>query len=154
MAQVHAMQPQNPVRTATPDRRILFRNLPSWATISDVLCLVHGGAVNRVWNETENEIMVQFCDETACKQYYETYSQGIRLEGDHVIAIEKPRGSDRLTTSLKDKIEAGVSRLVLVANIPNEKTFQDLRGLVKDYSVDHILWRAEVDRVSNTSSVV
>lgn len=153
MAHWRAMQARKnaAVRIVVPYRRIAFKNLPEWATISDVLCLVHGGAVDRAWEAGENEVIVQFCDETACKKYFETYSEGIRVDDDHVITIEKPQDTDQITIALKEKIDNGGSRLVRLAGVPNDKTFQDLRDAVAGYAVDHILWHGEVDQVSHNT---
>lgn len=48
MAHWRAMQARgHAIRIAVPQRRIAFKDLPEGTTISDVLCLVHGGAIDR-----------------------------------------------------------------------------------------------------------
>lgn len=97
--------------------------------------------------------IVQFCDDDECKKYFDAYSAGIRVDGDHVIAIEKSEGTDQMMLALKEKIEAGASRLVRVSGVPGDKTFQDLRDIVTGLDVDHLLWRAEDGQVSIHSTV-
>lgn len=134
-----------------PHRRIAFKELPEAATVSDVLCLVHGGAVDRAWRIADNEIIVQFCDDGACKDYYNLYSNGIRVDGDHFITVEKPTGTEPISMALRQKIGKGVSRVVHVSGIPKDKTFENLLEAAAKYSIDHIMWRGNGDEVSCTS---
>lgn len=138
------------VEIVAPHRRIAFKELPEGATISDVLCLVHGGAVDRAWRVADNEIIVQFCDDGACKAYYDAYGNGIRVDGNHVITIEKPSGTEAISMALRQKIDKGVTRVVHVSGIPKDKTFENLLEAASKYSIDHIVWRGNGDEVSCT----
>lgn len=129
-------------------RRIAFQDVPEWATISDMLCLVHGGAVDRIFPGGENEFIVQFCDEASCEQYAETYTDGIRVEDDHVIKVVKAPGSDKITSTFTSMMEADASRLVRVTKVPIEKTIEDLHKLTEGLTVDHILYNARAGCVS------
>lgn len=158
MAHFRAMQAARAVgiavRITAPHRRILFKDVPEWMTLSDILCLVYGGAVDRAWKVSETEYIVQFCDDKACTNYYDAHSSGIRVgdQGNHFIAIEKPEGTERAPFDLVEKMVAGHSRVIRITGITTNKTLQDLRNVAAEYEVDHIMWRDEVTKVKNTST--
>lgn len=138
------------VAIVPPHRRILFKELPEAATIYDVLCLVHGGAVDRAWRVADNQIIVQFCDDAACKDYYEIYPHGIRVDGDHVITIEKPPGTGPISIALREKIDNGVTRVVHLSGIPKDRTFEAVLKAAANLEVDHVMWRSNGEEVSCT----
>lgn len=139
----------HPERRVTPilqsPRRIIFKNVPEWATISDMICLVHGGAIERIWSEKEEEVIVQFLDDTTCKKYYETYSKGIRI-GEHVIEVEQAT-CDPVSQKLKNVVNAGNTRVVYV-DIPALRTIGELEEVAKGFEVDHIVYRVEPNKAS------
>lgn len=132
-------------------RRIAFKNVPEWATYSDMLCLVHGGAVDRIFRGEEREFIVQFCDEESCTKYLETHSAGIKVEDDHIIEVVRAPGSDKILPTFTSMMENEVSRLVRLAPVPLDKTLQDLHDLATGLNVDHILYNARADCVSPLS---
>lgn len=129
-------------------RRVAFKNLPEWVTVIDILCLVHGGAVDRIFGNDDGDIIVQFCDQNCCQQYLDAYPSGIRLDDDHVIEVSRGSGTEKITSSLASMIEEGSSRLVRISNVPGEKSLQDLHDLVNGMDVDHILYNARAGYVS------
>lgn len=129
-------------------RRIAFKNVPEWATYSDMLCLVHGGAVDRIFRGEEHEFVVQFCDEESCTKYLEAYPSGIKVEDDHIIEVVRAPGSDKILPAFTSMMESEASRLVRLAPVPLDKTLQDLHDLASGLTVDHILYNARADCVS------
>lgn len=148
MASLRAIQARSGVRITVPPRRIIFGNLPNATTISDVLCLVYGGAVERVWSVVDGEVIVQFCDDGACRRYYEANSNGITVFGDHVIAIERPEDTDQLTAAQRERINQGMTRVIRITGISND-SFSRLCDLTKGYEIDHI-HLVECDKVRQT----
>jgi hypothetical protein len=130
-------------------RRLAFKNVPEWATYSDMLCLVHGGAVDRIFRGEEHEFIVQFCDEESCTQYLGAYPSGIKLEDDHIIEVVRASGSDKITPTFTSLMESEASRVVRVANVPLDKPLQDLHDLTGGMAVDHILYNARAGCVCN-----
>ncbi|KAJ5987797.1 hypothetical protein N7481_003007 [Penicillium waksmanii] len=126
-------------------RRIAFKNVPEWATYSDMLCLVHGGAVDRIFRGEEHEFIVQFCDEESCTKYLEAYPSGIKVEDDHIIEVVRVSGSDKILPTFTSMMENEASRLVRLAPVPLDKTLQDLHDLASGLTVDHILYNARAD---------
>jgi hypothetical protein len=129
-------------------RRIAFKNVPEWATYSDMLCLVHGGAVDRIFRGEEHEFIVQFCAEESCTKYLEAYPSGIKVEDDHIIEVVRAPGSDKILPAFTSMMENEASRLVRLAPVPLDKTLQDLHDLASGLTVDHILYNARADCVS------
>ncbi|KAJ5179909.1 hypothetical protein N7492_003119 [Penicillium capsulatum] len=121
-------------------RRIVFKNVPDWANLTDVLCLVYGGPIERIWSEQENEVIVQFFKVPDCEEYYDDNSSGIFVDGQ-VIEVEQAE-CPPLSKETKHWITAGCTRVVKV-DIHNDKTFQDLQDIVKDLELDHLMYRAE-----------
>lgn len=141
----------NAIRIVVPYRRILFKNVPEWMTLSDILCLAYGGPVDRAWKVTETEFMVQFYDDKTCAKYFDNHSAGIHVgdDGHHLISIEKPDGTDRIDNEMQEKIvQGGASRLVRISGVTPNKNFQAMRDLVAEYEIDHILWLDTVNQVS------
>ncbi|KAJ5297762.1 hypothetical protein PENANT_c012G05689 [Penicillium antarcticum] len=102
-----------------PPRRLLFKNLPEWATISHVLHLVWGGTIERAWSETSGEVNVQFTDADDCNRYFEQYSEGISIKvGDDgtQIFIEL-MDNDIEHPDLASRISADASRLVCLSGL-------------------------------------
>ncbi|KAJ5195251.1 uncharacterized protein N7498_008689 [Penicillium cinerascens] len=137
MASLRAIQARSGVRITVPPRRIIFGNLPNATTITDVLCLVYGGAVERAWSVVDGEVIVQFCDDVACRRYYEANSNGITVFGDHVIVIERPDDTDQLTAAQRERIHQGITRVIRITGIAND-SFSRLCDLAKGYEIDHI----------------
>lgn len=146
MASLRAAQARRRASAAIPARRIVFGNLPEGTSVSDVLCMVHGGAVERAWSVVEGEVIVQFIDDGACARYYAIHSAGILVHGNHVITVAQPDNTDPLTPRQRERIMSGVTRLVSISGIVNE-AFVNLCTITKGYEIDHILL-AECDRVS------
>ncbi|KAJ5234307.1 uncharacterized protein N7469_003475 [Penicillium citrinum] len=126
--------------TAAP-RRIIFTDVPEWASISDILGLVHGGAVDRVFVQGAGSVAVQFCEEESCQKYIDTYTSGIRIEGA-VIKVAKAPTTDKMIPSLTALINKGASRVVRAGNIPLSMSLQDVHQLVRNLHVEHILYNA------------
>lgn len=148
MASLRAIQARSGVRITVPPRRIIFGNLPNATTISDVLCLVYGGAVERAWSVVDGEVIVQFCDDGACRRYYDANSTGIIVFGDHVIALERPDDTDQLTAAQRERINEGITRVIRITGITND-SFGRLCDLTKGYEIDHI-HLVECDKVRQT----
>ncbi|OQD67386.1 hypothetical protein PENDEC_c037G03578 [Penicillium decumbens] len=144
MASLRAAQARRRASAAIPARRIVFGNLPEGTSVSDVLCMVHGGAVERAWSVVEGEVIVQFIDDGACARYYAIHSAGILVHGNHVITVAQPDNTDPLTPRQRERIMSGVTRLVSISGIVNE-AFVNLCTITKGYEIDHILL-AECDR--------
>lgn len=133
--------------TAAP-RRIIFTDVPEWASISDILGLVHGGAVDRVFVQGAGSVAVQFCEEESCQKYIDTYTSGIRIEGA-VIKVAKAPTTDKMIPSLTALINKGASRVVRAGNIPLSMSLQDVHQLVRNLHVEHILYNARPGCVSS-----
>lgn len=130
-------------------RRVIFSDVPEWASISDILGLVHGGAVDRVFFQQQRCFAVQFCDEGSCQKYVDTYATGIRIEGQ-VIKVAKAPTSDKITPDFTAMIDAGASRVVRAGNVPLSMSLQDVHQLASGLEVEHILYNAQVDCVSSS----
>lgn len=104
-----------------PVRRVAFGDLPEWATISQILMLVHGGAVERVWAE-DNQVVVQFVDETECLKYYEMHSGGIKYltvdEDEALISVTMPEEGLPDHAELENRVAEGASRVVSLRGLP------------------------------------
>ncbi|KAJ5762139.1 uncharacterized protein N7511_005521, partial [Penicillium nucicola] len=103
-----------------PPRRLLFKNLPEWATISHVLHLVWGGAIERAWTEISGEVNVQFTDADNCNRYLELYPEGILIkDGDDVIQISiELMENDNEHRELASRVSTDASRLVYLSGLP------------------------------------
>lgn len=134
------------VQIVVPPRRIAFGNLPEGTTISDIICLVFGGAIMRAWSVTEGEVIVEFCHDISCRRYYETHRHGITVFGDHLITIEKPEDTTSLSMVQRKLIKDGVSRLARITGITNH-LFAPLSGILTGYEIDHT-HLVECDKVS------
>jgi hypothetical protein len=137
------------VKIVVPPRRIAFGNLPEGTTISDILCLVFGGAIMRAWSVTEGEVTVEFCHDISCRRYYETHRHGITVFGDHLITIGKPEDTISLSMVQRKLIKDGVSRLVRITGITNH-LFAPLLDILTGYEIDHT-HLVECDKVSALS---
>jgi hypothetical protein len=147
MASLRALQARTGVRITIPPRRIVFGHLPEGTSISDVLCLVYGGAVERAWSVYDGQVIVQFTEDGPCRRYFDTHYAGIKVDGDHVITVEKPDNTDQLTVAQQERIENGATRLIRITGLVNDD-FVTLCNLSKGYEVDHIQL-PECDRVSH-----
>ncbi|KAJ5670127.1 uncharacterized protein N7477_005490 [Penicillium maclennaniae] len=125
------------VNITVPPRRIVFGNLPKGTSISDVICLVFGGAIMRAWSVVDDQVTVEFCDDLACRRYYDAHFPGIKVCGDHIISIEKPDNTEVLTEVQRRHIKNGVSRLVGITGITNH-LFAPLCEILQGYEIDHI----------------
>ncbi|KAJ5567119.1 hypothetical protein N7535_006425 [Penicillium sp. DV-2018c] len=134
-----------------PPRRIVFGNLPDWATKSDILQLVHGGAVEHAW-EGDGEITVQFVNQEACIAYYEAHSNGIIFDNaaqQPAISVTMPEDGQSDHPELLERASKGASRVVCLSGLrPGLKgsNGEDILGIVsaptwegKDF--DHIVIR-------------
>ncbi|KAJ5123542.1 hypothetical protein N7448_009639 [Penicillium atrosanguineum] len=124
------------VNITVPPRRIVFGNLPKGTNISDVICLVFDGAIMRAWSVVDDQVIVEFCDDLACRRYYDANFPGIKVCGDHVITVEKPDDTEVLTDVQRLHIKNGVSRLVGINGITNH-LFAPLCEVLKCYELDH-----------------
>jgi hypothetical protein len=136
-----------------PARVLLFKSVPDWLNISDVLGFVYGGAVDCIFRSNMAEITVQFCEEAACMAYLEAHPNGIRVQHptmpdeEVTIIVEKgPRGEE-VTPALQMKMATGGSRLVRVDGVFDAEKLQALTGRAVEYEVDHIMFRIEKDKV-------
>jgi hypothetical protein len=142
-----------PVKREPPARVLLFKNVPDWMTVTDVIGLVHGGAIDCIFRSEMVEITVQFCEEAACKAYLEAFPNGIKVANpgnpteEVTIGVEKaPRGQE-IPPPLQVKIGSGGSRLVRVDGILDAATIQALTVRAMEYEVDHVEIRAEKSKV-------
>lgn len=142
MAQWYARQAE---RTSQLPRQIILKGVPDWANFTDILCLVSGGPIERIWSQNSNEVIVQFLYEADCEAYYDRYCYGIRIEDD-LIEVEQRR-CEPLSDELKAWVAAGTTRCVQV-DIPDEKTFRELQDVAKDLNLDHLMYHAEPNKVS------
>ncbi|KAJ6113817.1 hypothetical protein N7523_007134 [Penicillium sp. IBT 18751x] len=125
------------VNITVPPRRIVFGNLPKGTSISDVICLVFGGAIMRAWSVVDDQVIVEFCDDLACRRYYDAHFPGIKVCGDHIISVEKPDNTEVLTDVQRRHITNRVSRLVGITGITNH-LFAPLCDILQGYEIDHI----------------
>lgn len=104
----------------SPPRRLLFKNLPKWVTVSHVLHLVYGGVIERAWSETSGEVNVQFTDANDCNRYLEMRPEGIPLKvGDDVINISiELMDNDNEHPELARRLRADASRVVCLSGLP------------------------------------
>ncbi|KAK4865913.1 hypothetical protein LT330_009006 [Penicillium expansum] len=103
-----------------PPRRIIFGNLPEWASISCILQLVYGGAIECAWSEN-GEVAVQFVNQDDCTTYYENHSDGIKLkDGDEdlTISIAMPEEGLPDNAELLNRVEEGASRVICLSGLP------------------------------------
>lgn len=134
------------VNITVPPRQIVFGNLPKGTSISDVICLVFGGAIMRAWSVVDDQVIVEFCEDHACRRYYDAHFPGIKVCGDHIITIEKPDDTEVLTDVQRLHIKNGVSRLVGITGITNH-LFALLCEILMGYELDHT-HLIECDKVS------
>lgn len=136
-----------------PARVLLFKNVPDWMNISDVLGFVYGGAVDCIFRSNMAEITVQFCEEAACMAYLEAHPNGIRVQHptmpdeEVTIIVEKAPRGEEVTPALQMKMATGGSRLVRVDGIFDPEKLQALTARAMEYEVDHIMFRIEKDKV-------
>ncbi|KAJ6149757.1 hypothetical protein N7471_000956 [Penicillium samsonianum] len=122
---------------AGPPRRIVFGNLPEWATIPSVLQLVYGGAIERAWSEN-GEVMVQFVEQDDCVKYYENHSEGIKLkdgDDDVTISVAIPEEGLQDNAELSKRVEEGASRVICLSGLsPGFKTSdnENILGIAAD----------------------
>jgi hypothetical protein len=142
-----------PVEREPPARAFLFKNIPDWMSLSDVIGLVHGGAIDCIFRSEMAEITVQYCEEAACKAYLEAFPNGIKVANpgnpteEVTIDVEKaPRGQE-IPPPLQVKIGSGGSRLVRVDGILDAATIKALTVRAMEYEVDHFEIRAEKNKV-------
>ncbi|KAJ6047677.1 uncharacterized protein N7446_011407 [Penicillium canescens] len=104
----------------SPPRRLLFKNLPKWVTVSHVLHLVYGGVIERAWSETSGEVNVQFTDADDCNRYLEMHPESIPLKvGDDVINISiELMDNDNEHPELARRLRADASRVVCLSGLP------------------------------------
>ncbi|KAJ5815438.1 hypothetical protein N7474_007215 [Penicillium riverlandense] len=131
------------VTTTTPV--VVFKNLPDWACVSDVLSLVHGGVVDRVSIEN-GEAVVIFTDAEACKKYAGLHDKGIRVGGDgeHIVAVELSDLSDAIDAEHEEAIKAGATRVVRAVPVLQTLTFAQLQAvsLQDAYKLEHLSYLA------------
>lgn len=147
MAQWRTLRAQR-IGTAWPEskRQIIIRGLPNEATMSDVFCLVHGGAVERAWTEVPGEmgeVTVQFCKEIDCQNYFNKYSQGIHVSNglyDADITIE-------MTDVLTHEKEG--SRVIRVLNVPRRVSLDAIDKIIHMNvpEIDHLEYRRSTEKV-------
>jgi hypothetical protein len=104
----------------SPQRRLIFKNLPEWTTVSHVLHLVFGSAIERAWSETSGEVNVQFADAGQCNRYLERHPDGIPIKvGEDVttISIELMDNDDE-HPELARRLRADASRVVCLSGLP------------------------------------
>lgn len=136
-----------------PTRVLLFKNVPDWLNISDVLGFVYGGAIDCIFRSNRAEITVQFCEEAACEAYLEAHPKGIRVQNpghtDEAVTInveKAPRGEE-VSPALQVKIASEGSRLVRVDGMFDTEKLQALTAHGMEYEVDHVLLLTEKDKV-------
>jgi hypothetical protein len=102
-------------------RRVVFGDLPLWGTISNILQLVYGGAIERVWTE-DRQVVVQFVEKATCEKYYENHSNGIDYETDEgeraTISVTLPEDGLVDDAELTARVAVGASRVVRLAGLP------------------------------------
>lgn len=105
---------------AGPVRRVIFGDLPDWATISRILLLTHGGAVETAWAE-EGTVVVQFVEEAACVDYHEKHADGIKYMAadgkEAVITVTLPEEGLRDNAELVQRVSEGASRVVYLEGL-------------------------------------
>lgn len=115
---------------AGPVRRVVFGDLPEWATVSQMLMLIHGGAVERAWAD-DNQVVVQFVNEPECLRYYEQHSGGIKYlttdEDEALISVTMPEEGLPDHAELENRVAEGASRVVSLNGLAvTFKTGEDL----------------------------
>jgi hypothetical protein len=136
---------------AGPPRRIIFGNLPEWASISSVLHLVHGGAIERAWSGN-GEVIVQFVTQEACIAYHEGHTDGITFDNageELTISVTMPEDGLPDHPELLQRVSDGASRVVCLSGLqPGQKgsNGEDILGIVSaptwaGKEFDHILIR-------------
>ncbi|CAI7605410.1 unnamed protein product [Penicillium bialowiezense] len=105
---------------AGPVRRVIFGDLPDWATIPRILLLTHGGAVENAWAE-EGTVVVQFVEEAACVDYHEKHADGIKYMAadgkEAVITVTLPEEGLRDNAELVQRVSEGASRVVYLEGL-------------------------------------
>ena len=124
--------------------RIVFKDVPDWANLTDIMCLVHGGDIASMTGNGGYEVYVDFVDPEACKRYYDTYSDGIRI-GNEIMTLElgQPQKIDQL---LKDMSDDGKSRVVYI-DVLDGKKFSDLHQTCDKFDLDHLMYHVEPNKV-------
>lgn len=146
MADWRETEARNTPKAPTVIRQVTFKDVPEWANLSDVLCLVFGGPIERIWSEQPNEVTVRFLWDGDCKDYYKIVQGGISI-GRDMIEIEMA-SCEALPDDVKAWTRKGASRVVQV-DVPNDKTFQDLHNFVKDLDLDHLTYHVEPNKARN-----
>lgn len=105
---------------AGPVRRVVFGDLPEWATISRILLLTHGGAIEKAWVENDT-VVVQFVEENECVDYHEKHSDGIKYlaaDGNEaVITVTMPEEGLPDNAELANRVAEGASRVVCLEGL-------------------------------------
>lgn len=136
------------VSAAPSLRRLDLNGMPKWAKISDVLSLVHGGAVERVTVDTPGHAIVLFCNENDSKTYFSRYEQGIRIAEDElIITLELGPEQHPVDKNLLAEIVAGATRVVSITAASHEISHYIDKALQGDYQIDQIIYRADTDKV-------
>lgn len=143
LAQLKSMEITKKIEAAGTDRRIILKNLPEDAKLTDVFCLIFNGQVDQVTMEGR-EASVDFISSESAKAYYEKVSGGI-LVGEHLITVE--RGvSPKLTAHIVNCLKTHTTRVVH-AIVPSQMTMEQLRDAAKGMNIEHIEYHDEPDKV-------
>lgn len=129
---------------------VVFKNLPDWASVSDVLSLVHGGVVYRVTIDN-GEAVVIFTDADDCKKYASLYEKGISIaiDGEHVVAVELSEQPNVIDAKHDVAIKAGATRVVRAVPVLESLTFAQLQavGQQDSYELEHLSYLAAASGV-------
>ncbi|KAJ5088291.1 hypothetical protein N7456_011907 [Penicillium angulare] len=126
-----------------PSRRIIFKNLPDWAGFNDIMCLVHGGAVEAITKSGEREMSVDFIDPDSCQTYADIHKDGI-LVHDQVITVEVGEAPN-LDESVQVMVVEGKSRVVSV-EVPDHTKFAALQEIFSKFDLDHCTYWFEANK--------
>ncbi|KAJ5605742.1 hypothetical protein N7510_008523 [Penicillium lagena] len=136
------------VTTTTPV--VIFKNLPDWISVSDLLSLVHGGVVDHVSIEN-GEAVVIFTDADDCKKYAGLYEKGIRIasDGEHVVTAELSEQSVVIDAKHDEAIKAGATRVVRAVPVLQTLSFAQLQavGQQDGYKLEHLSYLAAANGV-------
>ncbi|KAJ6141641.1 hypothetical protein N7470_010031 [Penicillium chermesinum] len=133
------MEINKKINAAGEKRRVVLKNLPENAKLTDVFCLVFGGQIDRV-TMNGREANVDFLTAASAQNYYDKVSRGIRVDG-HLITVEQGV-SPKLTSHILSCVDSGTTRVVH-AIVPPHMTVTELYDSAKELNLERLEYRLE-----------
>lgn len=131
------------IEAAGTGRRVILKNLPTDATLTDVFCLIFNGQVENV-TLNDRDATVDFVDTVSADAYFNKVCNGIRV-GEHLITVERGT-SPKITAHVVNCIKSRTTRVVH-AIVPLNMTMKELYDAAAEFHVEHIEYHIEPNKV-------